>query len=136
MFSRFAIRSLRAAPVTPRTFSLLATRPASVVARPSTLLFARSYAGGHGPDLSLTKENIERRILDIFRTFDKVNQDKLNLDSSFTEDLGLDSLDAVEVIMAIEEDFFIEIPDAEADEIRTVRQAVDYIINTPEAGLH
>ncbi|KAL7409038.1 acyl carrier protein-like protein, partial [Mrakia frigida] len=64
---------------------------------------------------------IEIRILDIFRTFDKVNQDNLNLSADFTKDLGLDSLDAVEVIMAIEEEFYIEIPDAEADEIKTVQ---------------
>lgn len=52
--------------------------------------------------------------------------------SSFTSDLGLDSLDAVEVVMAIEEEFSIEIPDAEADNITTVQQAIDYIAKTPE----
>lgn len=52
--------------------------------------------------------------------------------SSFTADLGLDSLDAVEVVMAVEEEFSIEIPDAEADNITTVQQAIDYIAKTPE----
>lgn len=55
--------------------------------------------------------------------------------SSFTSDLGLDSLDAVEVVMAIEEEFSIEIPDAEADNITTVQQAIDYIAKTPEGEL-
>jgi acyl carrier protein len=52
--------------------------------------------------------------------------------SAFTSDLGLDSLDAVEVVMAIEEEFSIEIPDAEADNITTVQEAIDYIAKTPE----
>lgn len=47
---------------------------------------------------------------------------KLSASATFTSDLGLDSLDAVEVVMAIEEEFGIEIPDAEADEITTVKQ--------------
>lgn len=53
--------------------------------------------------------------------------------ASFTADLGLDSLDAVEVVMAIEEEFNIEIPDADADAITSVQQAVDYISRTPDA---
>ena len=53
--------------------------------------------------------------------------------ASFTADLGLDSLDAVEVVMAIEEEFNIEIPDADADAIASVQQAVDYISRTPDA---
>jgi len=47
---------------------------------------------------------------------------QLSPTATFTSDLGLDSLDAVEVVMAIEEEFGIEIPDAEADEITTVQQ--------------
>lgn len=47
---------------------------------------------------------------------------QLSASATFTKDLGLDSLDAVEVVMAIEEEFGIEIPDAEADEITTVKQ--------------
>ena len=52
--------------------------------------------------------------------------------SKFVEDLGLDSLDAVEVVMAIEEEFSIEIPDEEADNITPVQQAIDYIAKSPE----
>lgn len=68
------------------------------------------------------------------KTFEKVDGGKLLPTATFTSDLGLDSLDAVEVVMAIEEEFGIEIPDAEADEITTVQQAVDYIAKTPERG--
>lgn len=51
----------------------------------------------------------------------------------FTKDLGLDSLDAVEVVMALEEEFAIEIPDAEADKILSVDDAVTYIAAHPHA---
>ncbi|KAI0051761.1 acyl carrier protein [Auriscalpium vulgare] len=85
---------------------------------------------------ALEPAQIERRVLDVLKGFDKVNPEKLVPASSFTEDLGLDSLDAVEVVMAVEEEFAIEIPDAEADEIKTVQQAIDYIAKTPEGELY
>jgi len=69
----------------------------------------------------------------VLKGFEKVDPAKLSTSSSFTNDLGLDSLDAVEVVMAVEEEFTIEIPDAEADEIKTVQQAIEYIAKTPEA---
>ncbi|TCD61320.1 hypothetical protein EIP91_008648 [Steccherinum ochraceum] len=81
----------------------------------------------------LDKEQITSRVLDVLKGFEKVDQGKLSTTSTFSEDLGLDSLDAVEVVMAVEEEFSIEIPDAEADEIKTVQQAIDYIAKTPEA---
>jgi acyl carrier protein len=49
------------------------------------------------------------------------------MDASFTDDLGADSLDIVELVMAFEEEFGIEIPDEEAEKISTVREAVNYI---------
>lgn len=55
------------------------------------------------------------------------------METDFSKDLGLDSLDIVEVVLAIEEEFSIEIPDAEADEIRTIGQAVEYILQQPDA---
>lgn len=56
-----------------------------------------------------------------------VDEDEVEMDASFTDDLGADSLDIVELVMAFEEEFGIEIPDEEAENISTVRQAVDYI---------
>ena len=53
--------------------------------------------------------------------------------ASFKDDLSLDSLDAVEVVMAIEDEFTIEIPDSEADKILSVSDAVAYIISHPAA---
>lgn len=56
-----------------------------------------------------------------------IRTQQLSPTASFTQDLGLDSLDAVEVVMAIEEEFAIEIPDEEADAIESVGQAIEYI---------
>ncbi|KAI9508793.1 acyl carrier protein [Russula earlei] len=80
----------------------------------------------------LDRAQIETRVLDVLKSFEKVRPEKLKPSASFTEDLGLDSLDSVEVVMAVEEEFSIEIPDEEADAIHTVQQAIDYIEKTPE----
>lgn len=56
-----------------------------------------------------------------------VEENKINSDSSFTNDLGADSLDTVELIMSLEDQFDIEIPDEEAQKIITVKDAVEYI---------
>lgn len=56
-----------------------------------------------------------------------VDEKAVTMNTSFIEDLGADSLDVVELIMALEEAFDMEIPDAEAEKIVTVRDAVDYI---------
>jgi acyl carrier protein len=56
-----------------------------------------------------------------------VNGEEVTEEASFVEDLGADSLDVVELVMALEEEFRIEIPDEEAEKIRTVGQAVQYI---------
>ncbi|MGQ9736578.1 MAG: acyl carrier protein [Armatimonadota bacterium] len=76
-----------------------------------------------------------------FERTKKVIVDKLEVDegevtpqASFVEDLGADSLDVVELIMALEEEFNIEIPDDDAEGIRTVQDAVDYIEQKLAAG--
>ena len=53
--------------------------------------------------------------------------------STFQGDLGLDSLDTVEVVMALEEEFSIEIPDSESDKILSVEQAISYIASNPHS---
>ena len=55
------------------------------------------------------------------------NIDEINNDSSFVEDLGADSLDTVELVMALEEEFDLEIADEDAEKISTVNEAVEYI---------
>ena len=56
-----------------------------------------------------------------------VEQDKVTEDASFIDDLGVDSLDIVELVMAFEEEFGVEIPDDAAEKISTVKDAIDYI---------
>jgi acyl carrier protein len=56
-----------------------------------------------------------------------VKQEQVTDDASFVDDLGADSLDTVELVMALEEEFEIEIPDEDAEKITTVHQAIDYI---------
>ena len=56
-----------------------------------------------------------------------VKEEKVTLEASFVEDLGADSLDTVELVMALEDEFETEIPDEEAEKITTVKEAVDYI---------
>lgn len=56
-----------------------------------------------------------------------VDAEEVTLEASFTDDLGADSLDIVELVMALEEEFGLEIPDEEAEKINKVRQAVDFI---------
>ncbi|PHV12566.1 MULTISPECIES: acyl carrier protein [Chitinimonas] len=72
-------------------------------------------------------ENIEQRVKKIVAEQLGVNEADIKIDSSFVEDLGADSLDTVELVMALEEEFECEIPDEEAEKITNVQQAVDYV---------
>jgi len=71
--------------------------------------------------------DIEQRVKKIVAEQLGVNEADVKIESSFVEDLGADSLDTVELVMALEEEFECEIPDEEAEKITTVQQAVDYI---------
>ena len=71
--------------------------------------------------------SIEERVKQIVVEQLGVGEDEVNGDASFVDDLGADSLDTVELVMALEEEFNCEIPDEEAEKIATVRQAIDYI---------
>jgi acyl carrier protein len=70
---------------------------------------------------------IEERVKKIVVEQLGVKEDEVSANSSFVDDLGADSLDTVELVMALEEEFETEIPDEEAEKITTVQQAVDYI---------
>lgn len=73
--------------------------------------------------------DIEKRVKKIIAEQLGVKEDEVRNNSSFVEDLGADSLDTVELVMALEEEFDIEIPDEEAEKITTVQAAIDYIDN-------
>ena len=69
----------------------------------------------------------EQRVRKIVSEQLGTDDDKIKNESSFIDDLGADSLDTVELVMALEEEFDTEIPDEEAEKITTVQQAIDYI---------
>lgn len=70
---------------------------------------------------------IEQEMIDIIVEQLSVEKDKVVPNASFVDDLGADSLDLVELIMAMEEGFDIEIPDEDAEGITTVQDAIDYV---------
>jgi acyl carrier protein len=70
---------------------------------------------------------VEERVKKIIAEQLGVEEDEVTSEASFVEDLGADSLDTVELVMALEEEFGIEIPDEDAEKILTVGKALDYI---------
>ncbi|XP_078044664.1 NADH dehydrogenase (ubiquinone) acyl carrier protein isoform X1 [Augochlora pura] len=79
----------------------------------------------HKPPLTL--EFIRQRVLLVLNLYDKVDPKKLELESHFVQDLGLDSLDHVEIIMAIEDEFGFEIPDIDAERLLRPADIVRYV---------
>ena len=73
------------------------------------------------------EENIEARVKKVVAEQLNINEADIKNESAFIEDLGADSLDTVELVMALEDAFSIEIPDSEQEKLRTVQQAIDYI---------
>ncbi|KAF3085743.1 hypothetical protein TWF225_008363 [Orbilia oligospora] len=122
--SRLLTSSMR-----PAVFTGVRVLPSMSVA-PQMAFGGRFYSSGGPP----SKADIEGRIVELLKGFDKITDpSKISTTSHFSNDLGLDSLDTVEVVMAIEEEFSVEIPDKEADAIQSVGQAVDYIAAQPGA---
>src|SRR5258708_38489752 len=80
-------------------------------------------------------ESVEQRVKKIVAEQLGVNEADVKIESTFVDDLGADSLDTVELVMALEEEFECEIPDEEAEKITSVQQAIDYIkahLNSPQ----
>ncbi|MCL5283982.1 MAG: acyl carrier protein [Armatimonadetes bacterium] len=73
--------------------------------------------------MSTTFERVKKVIVDQL----EVNPEEVTVEASFIDDLGADSLDVVELVMGLEEEFEVEIPDDDAEKINTVQQAVNYI---------
>jgi len=72
-------------------------------------------------------ESIEERVRQIIKEQLQISGDDLKLEASFIDDLGADSLDIVELVMAMEDSFQMDIPDEEAEKIQTVQNAINYI---------
>ncbi|KAJ6138181.1 hypothetical protein N7471_004667 [Penicillium samsonianum] len=136
MFRSAIVRSLKASAPrvikTPAPFHIRSSPIAAQVPQ-----FTPCFAQGvrlYSAPAGLSKNEAEGRIVNLLKNFDKVSDaSKINGASHFSNDLGLDSLDTVEVVMAIEEEFSIEIPDKEADQIHSVEKAVEYILAQPDA---
>ncbi len=75
--------------------------------------------------------SVEERVKKIVVEQLGVGEDQVSSEASFVDDLGADSLDTVELVMALEEEFETEIPDEDAEKITTVQQAIDYINQKP-----
>jgi len=71
--------------------------------------------------------SVEERVKKIVAEQLGIKEEEVNISAAFVEDLGADSLDTVELVMALEEEFETEIPDEEAEKITTVQLAIDYI---------
>ena len=83
---------------------------------------------------SLSKEDVTKRVYAVLDGFAKQKNNEITAQANFATDLGLDSLDVVEALVAIEEEFDFEIPDADADNMKTVGQVIDFILAHPEAN--
>lgn len=89
----------------------------------------RMYSADH----KLSFDEVQQRVLEVVKAFDKVDPEKVSPTANFQKDLGIDSLDAVELVMALEDEFVIEIPDVEAEKIQSCGDAINYISTHPEA---
>lgn len=99
------------------------------VPKPINHALVRTYAGFP----ALTRDLAKERIIELLEGYDKVTSTEISENSSFKKDLGLDSLDIVEVVMEVEHEFNIQIPDDEADSLKSVGQTIDYIMAQPDA---
>jgi acyl carrier protein len=80
-----------------------------------------------GKEAGKSMATVDERVKKIIGEQLGVEEDEVTPEASFVEDLGADSLDTVELVMALEEEFGIEIPDEDAEKILTVGKALDYI---------
>ncbi len=80
-----------------------------------------------GTTTTMSREDALKRITKVVSAQLSLSEDEINETSSFTTDLGADSLDTVELVMAFEDEFSVEIPDDDAEKIATIKDAVDYV---------
>jgi len=82
----------------------------------------------------MAEDNIESKVKDIIVEQLRVHEEPVTPEAKFIEDLGADSLDTVELVMAFEEEFGIEVPDEEAEKLQTVGDVLTYVKERQEAG--
>ncbi|CCC72158.1 hypothetical protein NCAS_0J01790 [Naumovozyma castellii] len=121
-------------PLTLRRISAspVAARSASTFIGRQSFTPMRFYSAGAA---KLDKDEVTRRVIDVIKAFGKSNAAAtITPTTLFNKDLGLDSLDTVELLVAVEEEFDIEIPDKIADELKSVAETVDYITSNADAN--
>uniref|UniRef100_A0A0M3HUX8 Acyl carrier protein n=2 Tax=Ascaris TaxID=6251 RepID=A0A0M3HUX8_ASCLU len=118
----FVVRHARLLCALPNTLSTAAPSCVRMSITPAAIQ-VRHYS----EKAPLTLKTLEERIILVLSLYDKIDPKKLTMDSNFMTDLGLDSLDHVEVIMALEDEFGFEIPDGDADNMKTPRDIFKYI---------
>ncbi len=79
--------------------------------------------------MALSRDEVYQKVRSVIVEQLGVSEDEVTTDASFTDDLGADSLDTVELVMALEEEFGTEIADEDAEKLTTVGKTVDYIVN-------
>ena len=109
---------------------LLTVRGVALTSAQPHYTLSRQYSSAAA---ALSLGEVKDRVIKIVSQFDKVDPVKVNEKSHFINDLGLDSLDAVELIMAFEDEFAIEVPEADLENIISVEQAIAYILTNPHA---
>ncbi len=78
----------------------------------------------------MEREELLKKIKSIVSDKLSISEDQITEEASFIDDLGADSLDTVELVMALEDEFSLDIPDEEAEKLTTVGKAMDYILST------
>lgn len=94
---------------------------------------AMGTAAGAKTDTFLPQDQVTERVLSVVKSFPKVDAKKVTPTANFETDLGLDSLDTVELVMLFEEEFVLTIPDDQAEKILTVADAIKFICAHPQA---
>lgn len=113
----------------------------SLLDKPNILPLVRPFANNRWPAIQMryahntpcTYDFVRERIMLILHLFDKIDPNKLTLNSHFVQDLGLDSLDRTEIIMMVEDEFNFEIPDQDMEKMHTPQDIVTYISDHEEA---
>ena len=116
----------------------VAARAALVMMPTAATRFAAADGPGHDREARqgaylLDKQDVLQRVLEVVKNFEKVDASKVTAESNFINDLGLDSLDVVEVVMALEQEFVLDIPDHDAEKLQSIPEAVEYLSQHPQA---
>lgn len=109
--------------------ALATERTGGIVQNPLRPTFGLSApAGAHDGDPAVTEAEIEAKVVDIVSEQMSVEKAEISRDTSFVNDLNADSLDTVELVMELEDEFETSIPDEDAERIQTVGQAIEFIM--------